>query len=296
MQHPHAVTREREPEAGFTLIELMMVVLIIAILIAVLIPTFVGAKQRAQDRAMQSSIRNALTAAKVVYSDHGDYTQATVAGLATAEPASELRGRRPRRSPGPNVDLGRPREHELHRHGRPVPVGNVLLRVRRRERRPASACCTRRAPKRELQRERGAGRSAIRVGRLDLVRSARYGDARDRYSQHGPTLLRRDSVHRSRRRYLRTRCRLVPERRDLAGAAARVDREAAFALPVVRHADRDPRQHPGRVVADPARSLPALRRTTSRRVTRSSSSSPECCSPQWLRASRTRGRCRRSSC
>ena len=33
-----------EPEAGFTLIELMMVVLIIAILIAVLIPSFVGAK------------------------------------------------------------------------------------------------------------------------------------------------------------------------------------------------------------------------------------------------------------
>ena len=60
MQHPHAVIREREPEAGFTLIELMMVVLIIAILIAVLIPTFVGAKQRAQDRAMQSSMRNAL--------------------------------------------------------------------------------------------------------------------------------------------------------------------------------------------------------------------------------------------
>jgi len=86
MTHTHAVTRDREPEAGFTLIELMMVVLIIAILIAVLIPTFVGAKRRAQDRAMQSSIRNALTAAKVVYSEHGDYTQATVAGLASAEP------------------------------------------------------------------------------------------------------------------------------------------------------------------------------------------------------------------
>ena len=86
MQHPHAVTRDNEPEAGFTLIELMMVVLIIAILIAVLIPTFVGAKRRAQDRAMQSSIRNALTAAKVVYSERGDYTQATVAGLAAVEP------------------------------------------------------------------------------------------------------------------------------------------------------------------------------------------------------------------
>jgi len=102
MQHPHAVNRDNEPEAGFTLIELMMVVLIIAILIAVLIPTFVGAKTRAQDRAMQLGMRNALTAAKVVYSDHGDYTQATVAGLTAVEPgltfvaAGSI-------SPGPNV-------------------------------------------------------------------------------------------------------------------------------------------------------------------------------------------------
>jgi type IV pilus assembly protein PilA len=87
MKHTHAVPREDEPEAGFTLIELMMVVLIIAILIAVLIPTFVGAKSRAQDRAVQSSVRNALTAAKVVYSDHGDYTEATVAALQATEPA-----------------------------------------------------------------------------------------------------------------------------------------------------------------------------------------------------------------
>ncbi len=86
MRRKHAVSRENESEAGFTLIELMVVVLIIAILIAVMIPTFVGARQRAQDRAMQSSIRNALTAAKVLYSERGDYTQASVAGLTGAEP------------------------------------------------------------------------------------------------------------------------------------------------------------------------------------------------------------------
>jgi type IV pilus assembly protein PilA len=102
MQHPHAVIRDEEPEAGFTLIELMMVVLIIAILIAVLIPTFVGAKQRAQDRAMQSSMRNALTAAKVVYSDHGDYTEASIAGLTAAEPSLKFVAAGGI-SPGPNV-------------------------------------------------------------------------------------------------------------------------------------------------------------------------------------------------
>jgi type IV pilus assembly protein PilA len=90
MEYAHAAPRKEEPEAGFTLIELMTVVLIIAILIAVMIPTFVGAKQKAQDRAMQSSIRDALTAAKVVYSERADYTQATVAGLTAAEPGIEF--------------------------------------------------------------------------------------------------------------------------------------------------------------------------------------------------------------
>jgi type IV pilus assembly protein PilA len=54
---------------GFTLVELMVVVLIIAILIAIAIPTFMGARTRAQDRSAQSNLRNALTAAKVYYSD-----------------------------------------------------------------------------------------------------------------------------------------------------------------------------------------------------------------------------------
>ena len=87
MQHAHAVSREKEPESGFTLIELMMVVLIIAILIAVLIPSFVGAKTRAQDRAMQAGLRNALTAGRVIFSDHGNFTEATVAALSAGEPS-----------------------------------------------------------------------------------------------------------------------------------------------------------------------------------------------------------------
>ncbi len=64
---------DRDDE-GFTLIELMVVVLIIAILIAIAIPTFLGARSRAQDRAAQSDIRNALTAEKVFYTDNQSYT------------------------------------------------------------------------------------------------------------------------------------------------------------------------------------------------------------------------------
>jgi type IV pilus assembly protein PilA len=68
------VARTRDREDGFTLIELMVVVLIIAILIAIAIPTFLGARQRAQDRAAQSDLRNGLTAEKTYYTDNQSYT------------------------------------------------------------------------------------------------------------------------------------------------------------------------------------------------------------------------------
>ena len=59
----------KDDEDGFTLIELMVVVLIIAILIAIAIPTFLGAQDRARDRGAQSDLRNGLTAAKTLATD-----------------------------------------------------------------------------------------------------------------------------------------------------------------------------------------------------------------------------------
>jgi type IV pilus assembly protein PilA len=70
----HSLKSRRDSEEGFTLIELMVVVLIIAILIAIAIPTFLGARQRAQDRAAQSNIRNGLTAEKTFYTDNQVYS------------------------------------------------------------------------------------------------------------------------------------------------------------------------------------------------------------------------------
>ena len=61
--------REMKDQDGFTLIELMVVVLIIAILIAIAIPTFLGLRSRAQNRSTQSDLRNGLTAAKAYYTD-----------------------------------------------------------------------------------------------------------------------------------------------------------------------------------------------------------------------------------
>lgn len=79
---------ESEADAGFTLIELMVVLLIMAILLAIAIPTFLGVKGGAQDRGAQSNLNTALTNAKALYGNdqsYGTLSASAASSLSTSE-------------------------------------------------------------------------------------------------------------------------------------------------------------------------------------------------------------------
>ncbi len=89
IQRRLAARQEQEKQGGFTLIELMVVVMIIAILVGIAIPAFLGARKRAQDTAAKSNLRNALGTAQTIFTDNQAYqaTATMVTSLGTEEPS-----------------------------------------------------------------------------------------------------------------------------------------------------------------------------------------------------------------
>ncbi|HVT78405.1 MAG TPA: prepilin-type N-terminal cleavage/methylation domain-containing protein [Acidimicrobiales bacterium] len=61
-------------EGGFSLVEMLVVVLIIGVLLAIAIPSFLSARTKAQARGPQTSVVAMLTAAKAYATDQGDFT------------------------------------------------------------------------------------------------------------------------------------------------------------------------------------------------------------------------------
>lgn len=78
-------------DRGFSLVELMVVVLIIAILLAIAVPSFMAARYRAADRAAQSNARNAHVTQMIVYAD-GERFTSDVAQLQSVDPSLAYTG------------------------------------------------------------------------------------------------------------------------------------------------------------------------------------------------------------
>ena len=65
--------RRIQSERGFTLIELMVVILIIAILSAIALPAFLGQRAKAQDGSAKSNARTVVSAMEACYTEAARY-------------------------------------------------------------------------------------------------------------------------------------------------------------------------------------------------------------------------------
>ena len=69
-----SVHRLRRGQEGFTLVEIMVVLLVLGILLGIGLPVFLGARVRADERRTQAQLRTGLIAGLTYWSDGGSFT------------------------------------------------------------------------------------------------------------------------------------------------------------------------------------------------------------------------------
>jgi type IV pilus assembly protein PilA len=79
-------TKSSLREDGFTLTEILVVLLIIGVLAAIALPGFLNQRQKAYDADAKSQARSAQTAFETLYTEAQDYTGTTLADLQMIEP------------------------------------------------------------------------------------------------------------------------------------------------------------------------------------------------------------------
>ena len=77
-----------QEEKGFTLVELLVVMLILGLLAAIAIPSFFNQRDKAKDADAKAAVRTAQTSIETYATDNGgSYVGATAADLLTIEPS-----------------------------------------------------------------------------------------------------------------------------------------------------------------------------------------------------------------
>jgi type IV pilus assembly protein PilA len=76
-------------DKGFTLTELLVVIVIIGILVAIAIPVFLGQREAAFVRAVESDVRNSVPAIETYYADGNQYPVDFVATSAGITPVDD---------------------------------------------------------------------------------------------------------------------------------------------------------------------------------------------------------------
>ena len=76
-----------QSESGFTLVELLVVMLILGLLAAIAVPAFFNQRDKAADAKAKTTAKTTQTAIETFATDHGGkYTGATLGDLQTIEP------------------------------------------------------------------------------------------------------------------------------------------------------------------------------------------------------------------
>ena len=80
----------RKSRKGFTLVELLVVIVVLAVLAAIVLPKFVGAGTRSKESALRSNLKLARNAVSLFNNDTAAYPASMADLAATSAPASGL--------------------------------------------------------------------------------------------------------------------------------------------------------------------------------------------------------------